>query len=71
MKITTREQAASDAAEKVRAGTHVAVPVGLLYTLACAGLWSYDPAWGGDASSAINAGRAAENILARHKKLHP
>ncbi|MDQ0510914.1 hypothetical protein [Ancylobacter amanitiformis] len=69
MKIETRAEAAQDAYNKVASGTHVVVPVALLYTLAAAGLWSYDPAWGGDASPAINAGRAAENILDRHTRL--
>lgn len=45
---------------------HVAVPIGLLRVLIEAGHRAYDPAFGGDASPAWNAAKAADNILHRH-----
>lgn len=52
---------------QIKAGTHVAVPIGLLETLAYAGLVSYGPAWGGDETTGLNAGQAATNILNRYR----
>jgi hypothetical protein len=53
---------------KVSAGTHVAVPVGLMELLISAAFGAYDPAFGGDADYIRDAGRAAQHILNRHNR---